>query len=351
MFISRIDNRKLGVLCERVGVAFDVGQDPYRIFAREAGEGSSQYAQRMKAVAAMVEKGSSLSEAVQAQGNYFPSHFVRMIGVGESTGKLEKVLDRMSDYYKDLAELQDEFVGSITWPLIQLLLGLIVVSVLIYFPSMLSGEKAEYADLLGIGLVGARGLVIFWSIVAAIAALLAVVYVLLRNGKLSFLGQIAKRTPILGKALLAFDEAAFVQSLSLAIASGIDAWNAIGMSFSSAPSGVFKAKAQQAQEAIRQGREMHAVLRETGVFSPETIDAVQLGEESGRLAETLDKHYRFLRMKVRFAMTALTQLASSIVWIIVASLLIMTIFRIFTNYLGSGQKIIEGMYRQPGSEG
>ena len=38
--ISRIGNRKLSVLCERVGVAFDVGHDPYRIFAREAGDGS-----------------------------------------------------------------------------------------------------------------------------------------------------------------------------------------------------------------------------------------------------------------------------------------------------------------------
>ena len=348
MLINRISNHKLSVLCERVGVAFDVGQDPYRIFAREAGDGRTQYGRHMRSVASMVEKGSSLAEAVQAQGNYFPPNFIRLIEVGEKTGRLEKVLDRMADYYKDIAEMHDDFMGSITWPMIQLFLGLLVISILIYFPSLMAGDRAEAADLLGFGLVGAGGLAIFWSAVAVIVALVAVLWVLLRNGHLSFIGSLAKRLPVLGKALLAFDEAAFVQALSLSIESGIDAWNAIGLSFQSSSSGVFKSKAQQAQQAIRQGREMHAVLKDTGLFCPETIEAVQLGEESGRLAETLDKHYRFLRMKVRFAMTTLTHVASSLVWIIVASLLIMTIFRIFTRYLAVGENITKDMYPQVG---
>ena len=343
MIINRISNQKLSVLCERVGVAFDVGQDPFRIFAREAGDGRSQYGRHMKSVAALVERGSSLAEAVHAQGNYFPPNFVRLIEVGEKTGRLEKVLDRMSAYYKDMAELQDEFVGSITWPMIQLCLGLIVMSILIYFPTLVSDDRAEAADLLGFGLVGAEGLAIFWSGVAAIFALICLLWVLMRNGYLSFIGSLAKRVPVLGKALLAFDEASFVQALALSIESGIDAWSAIGLSFQSSSSGVFKEKAQQSQQAIRQGREMHAVLKQTGLFCPETIEAVQLGEESGRLAETLDKHYRFLRMKVRFAMTALTHLASSLIWIIIASLLIATIFRIFTRYLAVGRNIVDGM--------
>jgi hypothetical protein len=51
-------------------------------------------------------------------------------------------------------------------------------------------------------------------------------------------------------------------------------------------------------------------------------------------------------MKVRFAMTTLTQLASSLIWIIIASLLIATIFRIFTRYLAVGQNIVDGMAPQ-----
>ena len=163
-------------------------------------------------------------------------------------------------------------------------------------------DTAAGSDLLGIGLVGVKGLAIFWGWVLAVVAAIIGLWVLLRNGKLAFLGSWLIRVPVLGRALLTFDEA-------------------------------FKAKTDSAREAIVQGRELHAVLRDTGLFLPETIEAVELGEESGRLAETLDKHFRVLRMRVKFAMAAIAQIASSVVWIAVAAIMVMMIFRLFGRYV------------------
>jgi type II secretory pathway component PulF len=335
MFVSRIGNRQLATLCERVGIAFDVGHDPHRIFDRESDSGGSRHRGHMKSVAASVRAGTTLAEAIKAQGNYFPDHFARLVEIGEESGRLEVVLERLAGYYKDLADRTAEFRGAIIWPLIQLTLGLVVVSVLIYVPSVVAPDEAEAADMLGIGLSGGRGLAIFWGIVLAIAALGVAIAVLLRNGRLRFLGNLLARVPVLGRGLRAFDEATFVQSLALAVESGVDAWHAIGLSFRSAASPLFAAKAGAAQDAIRQGRDMHVVLDETGLFSRATIEAVQLGEESGRLAETLDRHSAYLRMQVKFAMAAITQLASSLVWIAVAALLLLVIFRVFGRYRGT----------------
>lgn len=331
--ITRIGNRELGLLCERVGVAFDVGHDPFRIFEREAGPGRSRHGRHMKAVADRIRQGASLTEAIKAQGNYFPPNFHRLIEVGEESGRLEKVLDRMAEYYKDLAELQDTFRGSIVWPVIQLVLALVVVSVLIYVPSAVAPTSAEAADLLGFGLIGVRGLAIFWGWVLAVAVAVAALWLLIRNGKLGFVGDWLVRVPIVGKALLTFDEATFVQSLALAVESGVPAANAIALSFKSSASRAFKAKADAARDAILQGREMHDVLQGTGLFGRDTLEAVHLGEASGRLAETLDKHFRVMRMKVKFAMSMITQIASSVVWIAVAALLIVMIFRLFDTYV------------------
>jgi type II secretory pathway component PulF len=135
--ITRISNRDLGLLCERVGVAFDVGHDPFRIFEREAGTARSQHGRHMRSVADRIRQGASLTEAIREQGNYFPPNFHRLIEVGEESGRLEYVLDRMADHYKQVAELQDQFRGSIVWPLIQLGLALAVVSILIYVPSVM----------------------------------------------------------------------------------------------------------------------------------------------------------------------------------------------------------------------
>lgn len=350
MLIDRIDNRTLSILCERVGVSFEVGQDPYRIFEREAGEARDAYGRHMKSVADLVRNGSCLTEAVQRQGNYFPPNFVNLIEVGEKTGHLDRVLARMADYYRNFADLQSTFLNSIIWPAVQLLIGLIVVSVLIYMPVVLAdmqmasagGEEGlEAPDLLGLGLVGWRGLAIFWGWVLAIAAALTAVYVAVRNGYLGFIYKALSRMPVIGRAVRGFDEATFIQTLGMAIESGINASSAIDLAFKTCRSDAFRSQAQRAHDAIRQGREMHLVLKDTGLFSADTIDAVHLGEESGRLAETLDKHFKVLQMRVRFAMTALTQLASTVVWVVVSALLVFVIFKIFGRYLALGPGAVD----------
>ncbi len=333
LYTTRIANRTLSILCERVGVAFDVGQDPYRIFQREAATKKFGYASHMRSIAAHVERGGSLADAIRAQGNFFPQNFVHLIEVGERTGRLERVLDRLANYYKELADLKSEFTSSILWPIIQLVLALIVVGCMIYLPTALAPEAGSQADLLGIGLVGAAGLRTYLIFVGISVVVCIGIYLLGRNGYLGFVTELMMNVPYLGRVLSVFDEANFVQSLALATESGMDAWTSIGLAFEGASSRRFRSRAEGAKAAVRQGRELHVVLREANVFSAETIEAVQLGEESGKLAETLDKHYRYMRLQVRSALTKLTYLASAIVWAVIAAVLITVIFRVFSRYL------------------
>ena len=249
-------------------MAFDVGHDPYRIFERVAADSRSRHGRHMRAIAERIRQGSSLTDAVHEQGNYFAPSFHRLIEVGETSGRLEKVLDRMAEHYKEVAQLASEFHGAIVWPLIQLVLALVVVSVLIFVPSMLNVDDGGPVDILGLGLIGARGLVIFWTWVAVLAALLCGLWVLLRNGKLSFVGSWLLHVPVLGKALLTFDEATFVQSLALAIESGVTAANAMTLSFRSSGSPAFKAKAERAKEAILQGHRSGRAAQGTRVRGP-----------------------------------------------------------------------------------
>ena len=288
----------------------------------------------MRSIAAHVERGGSLADAIRAQGNYFPENFVHLIEVGERTGRLERVLDRLATYYKDLADLRAEIFSSILWPIIQLVLAVVVVGCMIYLPSVFAPDAGEQTDLLGIGLVGAAGLRTYLICVGICFGVCAGLYFLGRNGHLGFVNEWLMHVPYLGKVLTVFDEANFVQSLALATESGMDAWTAVGLAFSGSTSKRFTSKTETAKAAIRQGRELHVVLRESKVFSPETIEAVQLGEESGRLAETLDKHYRYMRLRVKTSMSTLTYLASAIIWAIIAAVLITVIFRVFTRYLG-----------------
>ncbi len=335
MISSRIEPQTLSALCERVGVAFEVGLDPHRVFDREARNARSTYGRRMRSVAEHVRSGGSLADALKAQGNYFPPHFADMIDGGEKSGRLDRVLDRLADYYQQMADFRDIFKSSILWPMVQLGLAIVVIGLLIYLPSVLLPGNPERHDLIGFGLVGARGLTTYMLIIAVAFAGVAAVYLLAKNGYLRFLGDWAAYLPKFGRTLMVFAEARFVQTLSLAIESGVNASSAVDLAFRSAGTRKFASQAEIAKESIEAGRDLHSVLGETGLFQEETLEAVELGEASGRLAETLDKHFRYLKSQVKSSMATLTYIASALIWFVIAAVLIVIIFRVFSMYINN----------------
>ncbi len=124
-----------------------------------------------------------------------------------------------------------------------------------------------------------------------------------------------------------------MQNLALTIEAGVSAASAVDLAFRGAGTRQYLAKAEQAKQAISQGQEMHAVLADTHLFQQETIEVVELGEASGKLAESLDKHFKHLQKQVKTAMSKVTYFASAAIWILIAAILIVIIFRVFSMYV------------------
>lgn len=347
MLSNRIENQSLSTLCERVGVAFEVGLDPHRVFEREAKHASTLYGRKMQSVADQVREGSALSDAVKSQGNYFPPHFAEMLEGGERSGKLDRVLERLAEYYQQLADFRGIFFNSILWPLVQLILAVVVVGLLIYLPAVLLPDaETSRTDLLGIGLTGERGVLIYISIVLTALVVVAAITVLIKNGYFSFLSNWAAHLPWIGRNLRVFAEARFVQTLALTIESGVDAASAVDLAFRCAGTKQFQSKASQSKQAILQGHDLHSTLADSHLFQEETIEVVELGEASGKLAETLDKHFRHLKSQVKSSMAKLTYAASAAIWVAIAIVLVLIIFRVFSLYVdGMGERatdVIQG---------
>ncbi len=77
-----------------------------------------------------IKKGSSLSQSFPEK-SYFPPMFVKLIKVGERTGKLPQVIDYMKKYYKGLVDADVKNITTIIEPVIMVLLGLMVAGLVI----------------------------------------------------------------------------------------------------------------------------------------------------------------------------------------------------------------------------
>ncbi len=85
--------------------------------------GSLVYRDAILEVAEDVREGKLLSSALEEREKYFPTLVSQMVGVGESTGKLEELLTRVSDFY---SREVDDMVGNLVeliQPIIMVLIG------------------------------------------------------------------------------------------------------------------------------------------------------------------------------------------------------------------------------------
>jgi type IV pilus assembly protein PilC len=90
----------------------------------------------MEAVRDSVKAGGSISTPMRAVPEAFPTMVTQMIGVGEETGALEQMLDKVADFYEDEVAASLKALTSILEPLMIIIVGGIVgfIVVSMYLP-------------------------------------------------------------------------------------------------------------------------------------------------------------------------------------------------------------------------
>ncbi len=86
--------------------------------------------QSIKGVSADVEKGDNLSVALSKK-KIFPPMMLRMVAAGESTGKIDTMLEKMADFWDEEIEAMLDALTSLIEPLLIVFLGVIVGGIVI----------------------------------------------------------------------------------------------------------------------------------------------------------------------------------------------------------------------------
>ena len=88
---------------------------------------------------------------------------------------------------------------------------------------------------------------------------------------------------------------------------------------------------------------MAEALRSTGEYPSDFVDAIEVGEDTGQLSESMDRLSRQYEDKAKAALSALAVLAGFAVWGLVALFIIVLIFRIAFWYVGQINSLLDGI--------
>lgn len=92
--------------------------------------GNVYYKSALQSTSALVEKGAGLSIALQNQ-NIFPPLMVQMVKVGESTGKIDESLLKVSEYFERDLEIKVKTLTTSIEPILIIILGVSVAFLII----------------------------------------------------------------------------------------------------------------------------------------------------------------------------------------------------------------------------
>jgi type II secretory pathway component PulF len=328
--MSSISTRSLIQLCHRVGTAVRSGVDARRVWEMEERHASGPLRAALGAIRQQVASGGTVAEGMHASNGYFPPMFVQMVAVGEQTGKLDEVLHRLAEHYEHLANMRRTFWIGIAWPLFELGFAVLVIGFLIFILGIIGSMRGgEPQDVLGLGLVGTRGAILWFFFCATVAVSIAFAAHALAHGWLGPQPVLAAmRIPVLGKCFESLALSRLTWSLALALDSGMDARRAVTLSIQSAQNPYYLSSLPRVVASIRANRQFHESFSDGGVFPVDFIQQLEVAEMAGATTEALLRLAKEYEERARSAMRVLTGFATAGVTLLVIGVMVFAIMSI-----------------------
>ena len=333
--MARIGLKNLSQTCHRVGSMLRAGVDLRKVWTTEAERGDEAHRTVSLDIARRIEAGSTLADALRAQGKYFPVMVCEMVEVGENTGREWDVFMRLSDHYNHMLELRRTFLSGILMPGLQLLGALFVVGGFIWLiGTLLPKEHHDAVDVFGIG-VGGQGLRNYLLILGTIALVCGIVIKLFLDGRFGNKPfEIMLRIPVLGECLRTLALSRMSWALALANDAGMNARRTMALSLGATQFAYYIEAKQRVDQDILAGREMTEALHNTRKFPLEFLDTLGAGEMTGQIPETMLRLSDEYRFRAEILARNVTKIASFGVWALVAIIIIMFIFKLAMFYIG-----------------
>lgn len=241
-------------------------------------------------------KGNYLSDSFAKYPKIFPSFFKNMVYVGEVSGNLPYVLNKVADYYERDMRVKAKAKGAMTYPMFLLALILVVfvfltVYIVPQFDEMFSELGGELPILTKIivlisGFMQAN----YLKIIAAIVGTIIVLWVFFKTKPGRYVKDYLKlKIPLIKKINYSLITSRFARGLGVLISSGmlvIDAIETIGKLMDNV---YFEKKFAYAVDEVKRGKRIARSVDNIKFFPKMLIEMILVGESTGSLDVVLEK--------------------------------------------------------------
>jgi type IV pilus assembly protein PilC len=241
-----------------------------------------------------IRAGGSFSQAISKHPKAFSEIYCRTIAVGEETGNMEAVLNRMADYLDKQSELAQRVKKALTYPMMVLGVGVVVIALLItvVMPQLLDMFAAMKVDLplptrILIGLTEIFTTHTLYIVIAGAFLVAVVLWLVKQPTGRRLLDRMRLHMPIIGPPALMSELGRFARSLSVLVSAGLKLQEIMELLPQSTTNKVFQDALERVHERLFLGEGLADPMSRLDIFPPLMVQMVAVGEESNSLDFTM----------------------------------------------------------------
>lgn len=267
-----------------------------------------------------IEGGSSFFDAIAKHPHAFSELYANMVKAGETSGKLDVILDRVATYLEKSAALQRKIKSALVYPAVVISMAMIITVVLLVkvvptFKSIFDtlGGTLPFPTqvLITISDLMRKNFLFFLMGLFAVGFLFKK-YISTPKGRYQFDRALLK-IPIIGELNKKIAVAKFSRTLATLARSGVPILNALDIVGKTSGNKVVEEGVRNVCASIKEGESIAEPLSKAKVFPPMVVRMISVGEQTGQLEKMLNKIADFYEEQVDAAVTGLTSMIEPLV--------------------------------------
>ncbi|MFT7485841.1 MAG: general secretion pathway protein F [Candidatus Paceibacteria bacterium] len=243
-----------------------------------------------------ITSGTSLGDALAEYPALFSDLYVNMIKAGEATGNVDVVLSRLADFLQAQRALQRKVVSALTYPIVMLVIGFLVVTILVSFvvpkiTGMLIDTGQEMPTPTRVLIAISDWFKEWWILIPVGGFIVIVIFNKIyatKKGQLK-IDRAKLNMPIVGELMRKQAVARFTRTLATLLSSGVPAVRSLEITSAVVGNRVMADATDNIRKSILEGTDIATPLKESGVFPSVVGYMVAIGEQSGQLEDMLDR--------------------------------------------------------------
>lgn len=278
-------------------------------------------------VATSVEGGATFSESLAQHPKSFDKLYLNMVRAGEAAGKLELILVRLALFMEKAAKIAGKVKSAMIYPIVVLLIAFGITGFMMYsivpkfeamFSDMLGGKELPKITQIVIGISKWFQANLMLALGIAVVAVI-VLRILAKTRQGSYLLDTALyRGPVVGVLVSKTAISKFSRTLGTLMGSGVPVLNALTIVRDTAGNELVSRAIQKVHDAVKEGEPMAPPLAATKLFPDMVISMIEVGEETGKLPDMLEKIADTYDEEVDNAVNAMTSMIEPIMIVFLA---------------------------------